>query len=95
VPFFIPDPAPRADLRQQTFRRREQFLHRAGGSIGIMCQVEDRDLETHFGSIVSLGRERDAMSWRLWMLAGLQEIKRLKEDPAELLQIAQATGSDP
>lgn len=50
---FIPDPPSCADMRQQTFRRRKKILHLARRTVGIMRQVEDRDLETDFGAILS------------------------------------------
>lgn len=57
--------------------------------IGVVVEVEDRNLQADFGTIVPLRRKHDAMGGGMGMLTRPEQIERLEEDPAEPLEISE------
>jgi hypothetical protein len=70
----FPFPALGSQLSQQTFGRREQFLKTAVRLHSEVFPIEDGDLKTDLGSILTLRGVHDAMHRRVRILAGFEQI---------------------
>jgi hypothetical protein len=71
---LVPFPALGSQLSQQTFGSREQFLKTAARLHSVVLSIEDRDLNTDLGSILTLRGVYDAMHRRIRILAGFEQI---------------------
>lgn len=70
----FPFPALGSQLSQQTFGRREQFLKTAVRLHSEVFPIEDGDLKTDLGPILTFGGVHDAMHRRIRVSAGLEQI---------------------
>jgi hypothetical protein len=61
-------------LLQQTFRNSEKLLHVTIGFRTEVGAIEDRNLKKDLGPVVPLGREHHAMSGRIRMFTGLEQV---------------------
>jgi hypothetical protein len=70
----FPFPAFGSQLSQQTFGRREQFAKTSVRLHSEVFPIEDGDLKTDLGPILTFGGVHDAMHRRIRISAGLEQI---------------------
>jgi hypothetical protein len=85
---IFPGSPPGSQLSQETFCRFQQLFDATVWLCAVVRPVEYGDLKADFRTIPAIRGIHNPMHWRLRILTGLEQIQRLKEDTAEMAQIA-------